>query len=120
MRISDWSSDVCSSDLQPPLDDAVDARADLRRAIRLHPAGQFDDVRHGLRSDRHDIDLGRSEEHTSELPSLMRLSYAVFGWKKKINIPHSQNLKHTKPSVTTTYHYRNDEPIIATYTIKRY
>src|SRR3546814_2262505 len=25
----------------------------------------------------------RSEEHTSELPSLMRISYAVFGWKKQ-------------------------------------
>src|SRR3546814_6190108 len=28
---------------------------------------------------------GRSEEHTSELQSLMRISYAVFGWKKKKN-----------------------------------
>src|SRR3546814_3849482 len=27
----------------------------------------------------------RSEEHTSELQSLMRISYAVFCWKKKIN-----------------------------------
>src|SRR3546814_4363435 len=33
---------------------------------------------------------GRSEEHTSELPSLMRISYAVFCLKKKIN--------HTKTS----------------------
>src|SRR3546814_2124497 len=30
----------------------------------------------------------RSEEHTSELQSLMRISYAVFCLKKKINIPH--------------------------------
>src|SRR3546814_5831622 len=29
------------------------------------------------------IHMGRSEEHTSELQSLMRISYAVFGWKKK-------------------------------------
>src|SRR3546814_3543455 len=35
----------------------------------------------------------RSEEHTSELPSLMRISYAVFCLKKKTNTPH------------LTYHY---------------
>src|SRR3546814_5062361 len=29
------------------------------------------------------LELGRSEEHTSELPSLMRISYAVFCLKKK-------------------------------------
>src|SRR3546814_16533496 len=32
-----------------------------------------------------DGDLERSEEHTSELQSLMRISYAVFCWKKKTN-----------------------------------
>src|SRR3546814_8739444 len=32
-----------------------------------------------------DIDRGRSEEHTSELQSLMRISYAVFCLKKKKN-----------------------------------
>src|SRR3546814_10846246 len=32
---------------------------------------------------RHLLDLGRSEEHTSELQSLMRISYAVFCLKKK-------------------------------------
>src|SRR3546814_2717072 len=34
-------------------------------------------------ADREEISLARSEEHTSELQSLMRISYAVFGWKKK-------------------------------------
>src|SRR3546814_5224364 len=37
------------------------------------------------------LDLGRSEEHTSELQSLMRISYAVFCLKKK-------NQKHQSPS----------------------
>src|SRR3546814_3983505 len=32
--------------------------------------------------------MERSEEHTSELPSLMRISYAVFCWKKKQNQSH--------------------------------
>src|SRR3546814_7986870 len=32
--------------------------------------------------------LGRSEEHTSELQSLMRISYAVLCWHKKKNIPY--------------------------------
>src|SRR3546814_9420877 len=127
MRISDWSSDVCSSDL------------DLGGALRAF--GQAtnqqiifaDDVVHGKRSGavsgRHSADdalrqllagtglvarktrggmytleaetaaiadtggaaviddsivvTGRSEEHTSELQSLMRISYAVFCLKKK-------------------------------------
>src|SRR3546814_5992348 len=38
-----------------------------------------------------DGSLRRSEEHTSELQSLMRISYAVFCLKKKINYDHSQH-----------------------------
>src|SRR3546814_8326056 len=45
--------------------------------------------------------LSRSEEHTSELQSLMRISYAVFCLKKK-NTPHlNTNTTYTKPD---TYH----------------
>src|SRR3546814_3391313 len=43
----------------------------------------------------------RSEEHTSELQSLMRISYAVFCLKKKknnkINDHHKVSIKHNKP-----------------------
>src|SRR3546814_8341775 len=42
----------------------------------------FDDGRLDAK-DRHVVVIGRSEEHTSELQSLMRISYAVFCWKKK-------------------------------------
>src|SRR3546814_3989467 len=100
MRISDWSSDVCSSDLP--------AGAGARDALRVQPhdvgaiadedlgqpgeeagavlAGDLDAVGdprgiavHGIEAERRDRDLGpRSEEHTSELQSLMRHSYAVF------------------------------------------
>src|SRR3546814_8498432 len=53
----------------------------------------------------HRIDLGaaaRSEEHTSELQSLMRISYAVFCLKKKNNIQHSTiNMKHAEPITHT-------------------
>src|SRR3546814_5038874 len=46
----------------------------------------------------------RSEEHTSELQSLMRISYAVFCLKKKNhNIP-TPNLLTTLHSITTTNH----------------
>src|SRR3546814_4594305 len=37
----------------------------------------------------------RSEEHTSELQSLMRISYAVFRWKKKTAIQHTQTITHS-------------------------
>src|SRR3546814_6135222 len=40
-------------------------------------------------------DWRRSEEHTSELQSLMRISYAVFCLKKKTNTPYRRNLDST-------------------------
>src|SRR3546814_6302683 len=109
MRISDWSSDVCSSDLHDlaqGIADAVRARGDrdvglrvfldealaadlqahrrlARRLAVQHPivAGYGDVVvRVALGVVR---ELLRSEEHTSELQSLMRISYAVFCLKKK-------------------------------------
>src|SRR3546814_4828396 len=89
VRISDWSSDVCSSDLQGlraglPVRGDVDPVCPGRQARQIvtatgragaaagQPGGQ---VGGG--------DGGRSEEHTSELQSLMRISYAVFCLKKK-------------------------------------
>src|SRR3546814_1471911 len=93
MRISDWSSDVCSSDLRKP-----ESRA--RHSVTTeHFLEAFADrmVGDGNRQNADDIDAGddrrakagrlagaeaahleRSEEHTSELQSLMRISYAVF------------------------------------------
>src|SRR3546814_1798638 len=49
---------------------------------------KFDEASHRYIEavDAHDLDrddLERSEEHTSELQSLMRITYAVFCWKKK-------------------------------------
>src|SRR3546814_6502273 len=55
-------------------------RADARRARRY--SGRSTHYRDHQR-DRHEIDRSRSEEHTSELQSLMRISYAVFCLKKK-------------------------------------
>src|SRR3546814_2297264 len=77
MRISDWSSDVCSSDLVSWL--------------RCRRAGHHRDRAMQRVLERHDDDGAplpelrelRSEEHTSELQSLMRISYAVFCLKKK-------------------------------------
>src|SRR3546814_1313777 len=126
MRISDWSSDVCSSDLEravgrrghcselhatrsqrhdlgahhgsavaqlhstlrrPALGRQLDVER-LRRAARGQGARQL--RRMGRMGDPHVqlVALGehveaRSEEHTSELQSLMRISYAVFCLKKK-------------------------------------
>src|SRR3546814_6858636 len=119
MRISDWSSDVCSSDL---IRDALSA-ADRKRIDdqvirpmarflsdgspqvinRIHNHATWAAAGVGLSGyllgDRDLVDkalLGldksgkagflrqlRSEEHTSELQSLMRISYAVFCLKKK-------------------------------------
>src|SRR3546814_9402522 len=54
--------------------------------------------------------LPRSEEHTSELQSLMRISYAVFCLTKKKIIPHHYTSQISKSALNTTY-------IIPTYSI---
>src|SRR3546814_1813264 len=104
MRISDWSSDVCSSDLQVPLGghDRGDPRrtvAAQRRRKARRPAIERRQLVATVADHRHaqalqhlqrlrqvEDRLGRSEEHTSELQSLMRISYAVFCLKKKKTI----------------------------------
>src|SRR3546814_1344001 len=103
MRISDWSSDVCSSDLHAVLGDRRGlhgqrsaGRIGCRGRRGRRPAESDARVRAGrgdqeLRSRRR-IDL-RSEEHTSELQSLMRISYAVFCLKKK-NINYYENASY--------------------------
>src|SRR3546814_1043698 len=134
MRISDWSSDVCSSDLLPGLGEVLSSRLmhaalggeaggwlrlDARDVLVVH-AGEmgvgvdWDESRRRLAdwragrsrgnvvvtgfvardaqgrattlgrngSDYSAAIFARSEEHTSELQSLMRISYAVFCLKK--------------------------------------
>src|SRR3546814_2268739 len=129
MRISDWSSDVCSSDLwfreqagaaadveralarqwmaraRVAVPMRVDLRADIGQAHRVQP------VQHRRRplwvppvgGERAEMGgFVRSEEHTSELQSLMRISYAVFCLKKKKQhntrhkiTQHIHNTRHT-------------------------
>src|SRR3546814_10549129 len=136
MRISDWSSDVCSSDLclrskesfrridrrclsktgERFLDAGIDRGGEQRSShggarltIRYYETDRLavdrvddvdgDDVRllaeHMKEAVRHDTrpttlsHMRRSEEHTSELQSLMRTSYAVFCVKKKTQTQHT-------------------------------
>src|SRR3546814_8099502 len=92
MRISDWSSDVCSSDLLvDPRDMACALQGRFEQATGLSPAALAfdDDGSAGLAVPPADaaggevMGLARSEEHTAELQSLMRIPYAVFCLKKK-------------------------------------
>src|SRR3546814_4457704 len=90
MRISDWSSDVCSSDLPPGerVPDAMTLNADCRRTIAMRwmtvLAGPLLAVAAGgAAAETIYVSNERSEEHTSELQSLMRISYAVFCLKTK-------------------------------------
>src|SRR3546814_2133132 len=118
MRISDWSSDVCSSDLRElalehgghvghhVAQGAVLTHGDEGALQRVRPVGAADlehealqagadrcgdghragDPAAAWRQDLHDRAHAlpaRSEEHTSELQSLMRISYAVFCLQKK-------------------------------------
>src|SRR3546814_8440046 len=97
MRISDWSSDVCSSDLAVVEGgDALRVEREHRFHVGFH--GQlggargadgvglaaFEPLLHGPTLRQVAVDrVVRSEEHTSELQSLLRISYAVFCLKKK-------------------------------------
>src|SRR3546814_3394908 len=84
MRISDWSSDVCSSDLL-----FLAAHAQIMQIARHHVAVGVLHDQLGALADLVRILLSgldhphRSEEHTSELQSLMRISYAVFCLQQK-------------------------------------
>src|SRR3546814_4937100 len=77
--------------------DAVERDA-LRRIVELHQVAQIDrrqvgDPARELQIGR--IAVGRSEEHTSELQSLMRSSYAVFCLKKKVAAGDRISVCHT-------------------------
>src|SRR3546814_8257738 len=115
MRISDWSSDVCSSDLVAGV--SHKGRVEIS-SIGLHLLG---DGYYGIYQNSRDGDTAwtqnsgcnhfphlcnnfssavvsskRSEEHTSELQSLMRISYAVFCLKKKTQLRYTYQ-QHHKP-----------------------
>src|SRR3546814_2619450 len=98
MRISDWSSDVCSSDLRttaPPTTSSgsqsprisISFVASAIRRSSLEAQSPSPSKQKYSRPTH----ASRSEEHTSELQSLMRISYAVFCLKKKTTL-----LKKTK------------------------
>src|SRR3546814_3997391 len=118
MRISDWSSDVCSSDLSetvcpsstmnsrmPPCSEVTKQRASGMSSCTL---GRISTAPcrmpawcSTLRSPRlATATVRRSEEHTSELQSLMRSSYAVFCLKKK-----KQNTQSLAQMRTHILHY---------------
>src|SRR3546814_6317331 len=80
MRISDWSSDVCSSDLRRGNDGRCPHCCDRRKYSRCYCRFHL----HNLPEQYVIISAAsvRSEAHTSELQSLMRTSYAVFCLKK--------------------------------------
>src|SRR3546814_2122407 len=97
MRISDWSSDVCSSDLFQtlrflPMKKAalivlLSAATALAGPIACSSGKDKSSATYTLGTElginKAAMDTGRSEEHTSELQSLMRISYALFCLQKK-------------------------------------
>src|SRR3546814_8452978 len=109
MRISDWSSDVCSSDLrefrivedtdqhrQVDAGDHADAVVVSElvgdvAGCRTECIGQNQYAIAGIKSLDH---LARSKEHTSELKSLMRISYAVFCLNNKNQVTRQPNHTH--------------------------
>src|SRR3546814_2215065 len=116
MRISDWSSDVCSSDLEELESQSrslqeSQSRLEVQQTELEQTNAQLEEQTQALEQQRDDLSRAqsslqaqkreleqasrykseflanmsheRSEEHTSEIQSLMRISYAVFCLKKK-------------------------------------
>src|SRR3546814_5662020 len=127
MRISDWSSDVCSSDLhrsadrhepllarwlcdsgtgQSRLAHLASATQKPGRCAGGRPPAAVRPHRPAATEVRRDVWIAvRSEEHTSELQSLMRISYAVFCLKKKTKTRyHLNTILRSKPHSTKQYH----------------
>src|SRR3546814_1747416 len=118
MRISDWSSDVCSSDLRSPQgvhtgrllpDRRSGARRSRRPSVFHCPARRHDQDQgrqcfasgsRGGTARTARCRTARSEEHTSELQSLMRISSAVFCLKK--NKSNDQSLLPINILIITT------------------
>src|SRR3546814_9102651 len=123
MRISDWSSDVCSSDLfvarqaARAVDELLAAGTDLGPlmgvpiAVKDIIAVEGLPTSNGSKLPSEHLTgpegplvgqlKARSEEHTSELQSLMRITYAVFCLKKKHK---SQQTKHKKITIHMIIH----------------
>src|SRR3546814_5234215 len=127
MSISSWSSDVCSSDLESRCwageFSLVPAHNDAKLFdIDAHPwgaeAGELECrlARTMIDATLHPVPAGfiaalgilppenepRSEEHTSELQSLMRISYAVFCLKKKKTTKNKKQTRKEKKSLCYT------------------
>src|SRR3546814_2178120 len=129
MRISDWSSDVCSSDLHALIgfvEICVETESEIVRTeaarsgeIAGIPAGRplIGALARAARNARPPAVRGsaglRSEEHTSELQSLMRISYAVFCLKKKKN-KHRRQTIHTNEQKRQRIQYNTNT--LDTYT----
>src|SRR3546814_2398126 len=97
VRISGWSSDVCSSDLffwhldGMPMANIAPPKASVLSCRKKSPTGgQTQFASTFAAYDALSDEEKRSEEHTSELQSLMRISYAVFCLKKKITLTNQQ------------------------------
>src|SRR3546814_1781183 len=72
-----------AAEMRPAPGQALRRPAAFAIVVFLEGQGAFRQVQPGLLGGSEDVDVGRSEEHTSELQSLMRISYAVFCLKKK-------------------------------------
>src|SRR3546814_2029493 len=109
MRISDWSSDVCSSDLakarngaitsllsnsmpkpSPPQSAPIGASKTGSTGCSTSSSTTTSQDCEPDQDPRIWLSSNRSEEHTSELQSLMRISYAVLRLKKKQQTPTQQ------------------------------
>src|SRR3546814_4512905 len=81
-----------------PVGEAVDLVLDRRAIARTRRADRAGEQRRTMEivgDDRMRRRVGRSEEHTSELQSLMRISYAVFCLKKKHEVTNDTHTQHT-------------------------
>src|SRR3546814_5414793 len=105
MRISDWSSDVCSSDLSDRYPGSPQWAWESEEATHTWLSRSPSTARQHHRHGRHGWakPFQRSEEHTSEFQALMRISYAVFCLTTTIpRAPHNY-----RPNTSTNIKYHD-------------
>src|SRR3546814_8826016 len=88
------------SDVQDAADAIVEVQQQWADAMNTYPDAQSEIDR---LTGRFDVAAARSEEHTSELQSLMRISYAVFCLKKK---KYTQQEQYTHKELNNQNEYR--------------